>query len=76
MPPLPSVERRAARELQAECRQMLAELPTTSQEDQHFLESNSQTRTSEAAIKYRLHRKLFIEKVVQALEIYQDRLLF
>ncbi|PKA55227.1 Ribulose-1,5 bisphosphate carboxylase/oxygenase large subunit N-methyltransferase, chloroplastic [Apostasia shenzhenica] len=37
MPPVPSVERRAAKELQEECRQMLAELPTTSQEDQQIL---------------------------------------
>ena len=26
--------------------------------------------------RYRLHRKLFIEKVIQALDIYQERLLF
>ncbi len=26
--------------------------------------------------RYRLHRKLFIEKVIQALEIYQERILF
>ncbi|KAJ0080829.1 hypothetical protein Patl1_12045 [Pistacia atlantica] len=33
-------------------------------------------RTLEAAVKYRLHRKLFIEKVIKALDIYQDRILF
>lgn len=26
--------------------------------------------------RYRLHRKLFIEKAIQALEIYQERILF
>lgn len=26
--------------------------------------------------RYRLHRKLFMEKVIQALDIYQERLLF
>jgi hypothetical protein len=26
--------------------------------------------------RYRLHRKLFIEKVIQALDIYQERILF
>ncbi|XP_020573291.1 LOW QUALITY PROTEIN: protein PLASTID TRANSCRIPTIONALLY ACTIVE 14 [Phalaenopsis equestris] len=76
MPPIPSAERRAAKELQEECRRMLAQLPTTSQEDQQILECNTLTRTREAAIRYRLHHKLFIEKVIQALEIYQDRILF
>ncbi|KAK8951957.1 hypothetical protein KSP39_PZI003129 [Platanthera zijinensis] len=77
MPPVPSVERRAARELQEECRQMLASLPTTSHEDQQILDSNPEVRrTREAAIKYRLHRKLLIGKVIQALEMYQERILF
>ncbi|XP_058072259.1 protein PLASTID TRANSCRIPTIONALLY ACTIVE 14 isoform X2 [Magnolia sinica] len=77
MPPIPSAERKAARELQEECQQMLAEFPTSSDEDQQILESNPQaSRTLEAAIKYRLHRKLFIEKVVQALDVYQERILF
>ncbi|KAK8966363.1 hypothetical protein KSP40_PGU015630 [Platanthera guangdongensis] len=77
MPPVPSVERRAARELQEECRQMLASLLTTSHEDQQILDSNPEARrTREAAIKYRLHRKLLIGKVIQALEMYQERMLF
>lgn len=37
MPPIPSLERKAARELQEECHQMLAEFPTTSQEDLQIL---------------------------------------
>ncbi|OAY74076.1 Protein PLASTID TRANSCRIPTIONALLY ACTIVE 14, partial [Ananas comosus] len=34
------------------------------------------SRTREAAIKYRMHRKLFLEKVIEALDLYQDRILF
>ncbi|XP_028758618.1 protein PLASTID TRANSCRIPTIONALLY ACTIVE 14 isoform X2 [Neltuma alba] len=77
VPPIPSVERKAVKELQNECQQMLSEFPTTSKQDQKLLDSlQDATRTLEAAIKYRLHRKLFIEKVIQALDIYRDRLLF
>ncbi|KAK9267113.1 hypothetical protein L1049_009532 [Liquidambar formosana] len=77
VPPIPSAERKAVKELQEECQQMLAEFPTTSKEDQKILDSMPQARrTLEAAIKYRLHRKLFIEKVIQALDIYQERILF
>lgn len=77
MPPIPSTERKAARELQEECRQMLAEFPTNSDQDQQILDSNPEaSRTQEAAIKYRLHRKLFLEKVIQALELYQERIVF
>ncbi|XXG69097.1 hypothetical protein AAC387_Pa06g2046 [Persea americana] len=76
-PPIPSIERKAARELQEECQQILAKFPTTSDEDQQILDSNPQaSRTLETAIKYRLHRKLFIKKVIQSLEIYQERILF
>ncbi|XP_062161632.1 protein PLASTID TRANSCRIPTIONALLY ACTIVE 14 isoform X1 [Alnus glutinosa] len=77
VPPIPSMERKAVKELQEECQQMLAEFPTTSEQDQKILDSMPEARrTLEAAIKYRLHRKLFIEKVIQALEIYQERILF
>ncbi|KAE7996417.1 hypothetical protein FH972_001144 [Carpinus fangiana] len=77
VPPIPSMERKAVKELQEECQQMLAEFPTTSEEDQKMLDSMPEARrTHEAAIKYRLHRKLFIEKAIQALEIYQERILF
>ncbi|KAF5475348.1 hypothetical protein F2P56_007158 [Juglans regia] len=77
VPPIPSMERKAVKELQEECQQMLAEFPTTSEQDQKLLDSMPEpTRTLEAAIKYRLHRKLFIEKTIQALEIYQERILF
>uniref|UniRef100_A0A1D1XM32 Putative ribulose-1,5 bisphosphate carboxylase/oxygenase large subunit N-methyltransferase, chloroplastic n=1 Tax=Anthurium amnicola TaxID=1678845 RepID=A0A1D1XM32_9ARAE len=77
IPPIPSIERKAARELQEECHQMLAEFSTSSDQDKEILDSNPQaSRTLEASIKYRWHRKLFIEKIIQALELYQDRILF
>ncbi|KAK1281991.1 hypothetical protein QJS10_CPB22g00269 [Acorus calamus] len=77
LPPIPSIERKAAKELQEECLKLLAEYPTTADEDQRILDSDPQMRrTLTAAIKYRLHRKLFIGKVIQALELYQDRILF
>ncbi|KAI3922819.1 hypothetical protein MKW98_006950 [Papaver atlanticum] len=77
IPFVPSSERKAARELQEECQQMLSEFSTTPDQDQQILDSMPQARrTLEAAIKYRLHRKLFLKKVIQALEIYQDRILF
>ncbi|MED6143337.1 Protein PLASTID TRANSCRIPTIONALLY ACTIVE 14 [Stylosanthes scabra] len=77
VPPIPSSERMAVKELQQECRQMLAQYATTSKQDEKLLDSMPNApRTLEAAIKYRLHRKLFIEKAIQALEIYQDRILF
>ncbi|KAL2604028.1 hypothetical protein AAZV13_09G046500 [Glycine max] len=77
VPPIPSVERKAAKELQDECQKMLAAFATTSKQDQKLLGSMTDaTRTLEAAIKYRLHRKLFMEKVIQALEMYQEQILF
>ncbi|KAH1067803.1 hypothetical protein J1N35_032790 [Gossypium stocksii] len=77
VPLIPSMERKAVKELQEECQQMLAEFPTTSAQDQKLLDSMPEARrTLETAIKYRLHRKLFIEKVIEALDIYQERILF
>ncbi|XWS27118.1 hypothetical protein CRYUN_Cryun26dG0089000 [Craigia yunnanensis] len=77
MPPIPSMERKAVKELQEECQQMLAQFPTTSEKDQKLLDSMPEARrTLETAIKYRLHRKLFIKKVIQALDIYQEHILF
>ncbi|KAL6349963.1 hypothetical protein AAG906_002070 [Vitis piasezkii] len=77
VPPMPSMERKAVKQLQEECQQMLLEFPTTSEQDQQILDSmTEERRTLEAAIKYRLHRKLLIEKVIQALDIYQERILF
>lgn len=37
LPPIPSAERKAVKELQDECRKMLAEYPTTSEQDQKLL---------------------------------------
>ncbi|XAR56195.1 [Ribulose-bisphosphate carboxylase]-lysine N-methyltransferase [Bertholletia excelsa] len=77
VPLIPREERKAVKELQEECRQMLAEFSTNSEQDQQILDSMPEARrTLVAAIKYRLHRKLFIEKVIQALDIYQERILF
>ncbi|KAH6796075.1 hypothetical protein C2S51_037061 [Perilla frutescens var. frutescens] len=77
IPPVPSTERKAVKELQEECQQMLAEFSTTADQDEQILESIPEARrTHEAAIKYRLHRKLFMEKVIKALDIYQERLLY
>ncbi|XP_021901657.1 protein PLASTID TRANSCRIPTIONALLY ACTIVE 14 [Carica papaya] len=77
LPPVPSMERKAVKELQEECQQMLAKFPTTSEQDQKLLESMPDSRRIlETAIKYRMHRKLLIEKIIRALDIYQDRILF
>ncbi|XP_024993226.1 protein PLASTID TRANSCRIPTIONALLY ACTIVE 14 isoform X1 [Cynara cardunculus var. scolymus] len=77
LPPVPSLEIKSAKALQEECQEMLAEYSTTSEQDQHILDSSPEMSwTREAAIKYRLHRKLFLEKVIQALDVYQDRILF
>lgn len=77
LPPIPSMERKAVKVLQDECHQMLSEYATTSEQDSEILDLMPQaSRTLEAAIKYRLHRKLFIEKVIRALDIYQERILF
>lgn len=37
LPPIPSAERKAVKELQDECRKMLAEYPTTADQDQKLL---------------------------------------
>nr|XP_023927013.1 protein PLASTID TRANSCRIPTIONALLY ACTIVE 14 isoform X1 [Quercus suber] len=77
VPPIPSLERKAVKELQEECQQMLAEFPTNSEQDQKLLDSMPEaSRALDTAIKYRLHRKLFIEKVILALEMYQEQILF
>ncbi|XP_076905622.1 protein PLASTID TRANSCRIPTIONALLY ACTIVE 14-like [Bidens hawaiensis] len=77
IPPIPSLEIKAVKTLQGECQQILAQYSTTSKQDQNILDSTPEMSwTREAAIKYRLHRKLFVEKVIEALDIYQDRILF
>ncbi|KAK9055967.1 hypothetical protein SSX86_027054 [Deinandra increscens subsp. villosa] len=77
IPPVPSLEIKAVKTLQEECHQILARYSTTSKQDKHILDSTPEMSwTREAAIKYRLHRKLFVEKVIEALDIYQDRILF
>ncbi|KAL6848754.1 hypothetical protein ACP4OV_021337 [Aristida adscensionis] len=77
LPAIPGVERKSAQVLQEECRQMLDSFSTTIEQDQQILDSDHHiSKTREIAIKYRLHRKLLLEKIINALEIYQDRILF
>ncbi|KAJ4815939.1 Protein plastid transcriptionally active 14 [Rhynchospora pubera] len=77
VPIIPSRERKAARELQEECHKILGEFPTTSQQDQLVLDTDASiSKTRETAIKYRMHRKLLLEKIIEALDVYQDRLFF
>ncbi|CAK9141727.1 unnamed protein product, partial [Ilex paraguariensis] len=44
VPPIPSTERKAVKELQEECQQKLAEFPTTSEQDQRILDSKPEAR--------------------------------
>ncbi|CAJ2637638.1 unnamed protein product [Trifolium pratense] len=77
IPPIPSQERKAVKALQQECKKLLAAYATTSKQDQKLLDASPEARrTLEAAIKYRLHRKLLIEKSILALDIYQEQILF
>uniref|UniRef100_A0A0D9WKE0 SET domain-containing protein n=1 Tax=Leersia perrieri TaxID=77586 RepID=A0A0D9WKE0_9ORYZ len=77
VPAIPSVERKSAQALQEECQTMLESFSTTIQQDQDILDSDGHIRrTREIAIKYRLHRKLLLQKIIDALDIYQDRILF
>ncbi|CAM8961637.1 unnamed protein product [Rhodiola kirilowii] len=105
LPPIPSQEQSAVKELQGQCQQMLAEYPTTSEQDHEILESMPESRRTFYQVmwnhgsycskysltvcncynlqknllnmhRYRLHRKLLLEKIIKALEIYQERLLF
>ncbi|KAK3137865.1 hypothetical protein QOZ80_5AG0361450 [Eleusine coracana subsp. coracana] len=77
VPAIPSVERKSAQSLQEECRQMLDSFSTTILQDQEILDSDVHiSKTREIAIKYRLHRKLLLQKIIDSLDIYQDRILF
>ncbi|KAF3334262.1 ribulose-1,5 bisphosphate carboxylase/oxygenase large subunit N-methyltransferase [Carex littledalei] len=77
VPMIPSMERKNARELQEECLKILGEFPTTSQQDQLLLDTDASiSKSREVAIKYRMHRKLLLEKIIEALEVYQNRLFF
>ncbi|XP_066363521.1 protein PLASTID TRANSCRIPTIONALLY ACTIVE 14-like [Miscanthus floridulus] len=77
VPAIPSVERKSAQVLQEECRQMLDSFSTTIEEDQQILDSDVHiSKTREIAIKYRLHRKMLLQKIMDALDIYQDKILF
>eukprot|EP00271_Cylindrocystis_brebissonii_P007397 TRINITY_DN20894_c0_g1_i1.p1 TRINITY_DN20894_c0_g1~~TRINITY_DN20894_c0_g1_i1.p1 ORF type:complete len:526 (-),score=90.07 TRINITY_DN20894_c0_g1_i1:295-1872(-) len=78
LPPLPSLERQAALQLQDECRELLGRFPTTWEEDRELLELHGHPRSARwtAAIKYRMDRKAFHEKIIDALHIYQKSFIF
>ncbi|KQK04625.1 protein PLASTID TRANSCRIPTIONALLY ACTIVE 14 [Brachypodium distachyon] len=77
LPAIPSVERKSAQALQEELRKMSESFSTTIQQDEQILDTDEPIRkTREIAIKYRLHRKLLLRKIIDSLEIYQDRILF
>lgn len=77
VPAIPSVERRSAQALQEECRQMLSSFSTTTEQDERILDSDMDiSKTREIAIKYRMHRKMLLQKIIDSLDIYQDRILF
>ncbi|KAJ1264309.1 hypothetical protein BS78_09G253800 [Paspalum vaginatum] len=77
VPAIPSMERRSAQALQEECRQMLDSFSTTIEQDEQILDSDVHiSKTREIAIKYRMHRKMLLQKIIDALDIYQDRILF
>jgi len=77
VPAIPSVERKSAQVLQEECRQMLDSFSTTIEQDQQILDSDVHiSKTREIAVKYRLHRKMLLQKIIESLDIYQDRILF
>ncbi|CAI5475291.1 unnamed protein product [Closterium sp. Yama58-4] len=77
VPAVPSEELRAVRWLQQRCREQLGAFPTTVEEDEAVLESEGTENKSArwwAAIKYRMDRKKFLVKIIDALDIYLDRL--
>ncbi|RCV16292.1 hypothetical protein SEVIR_3G128700v4 [Setaria viridis] len=77
VPAIPSVERKSAQALQEECRQMLDSFSTTIEQDQQILDSDARiSKMREIAIKYRLHRKMLLQKIIDSLDIYQERILF
>ncbi|KAL9667774.1 hypothetical protein QQ045_002142 [Rhodiola kirilowii] len=73
LPPIPSQEQSAVKELQGQCQQMLAEYPTTSEQDQEILETMPESgRSFEAAIK----EGSKLPKVVELAGISKDGLTF
>lgn len=78
LPFLPSMEKKAVEELQEECWKILGTFPTTVDKDLNILEadSNGSSKIRESAIKYRIHRKQFINKIIESLSLYLERILF
>lgn len=78
LPYIPSTEIRSACELQHECQQLLDDFPTTLEDDTRLLNEQADVRSPrwKAAIKYRIDRKSFIKKIIQALDVYMERILY
>ncbi|KAL3701433.1 hypothetical protein R1sor_019455 [Riccia sorocarpa] len=75
---LPSHEIKAARALQLECQQHLDRFPTSLAEDRLLLETESEMRSPrwQAALRYRIDRKTFLQKIMATLDLYMDRILY
>ncbi|KAL2613598.1 hypothetical protein R1flu_025290 [Riccia fluitans] len=78
LPYLPSHEIKAARALQQECRQQLDRFPTTLMEDRRLFESESEKRSPrwQAALRYRMDKKIFLQKLMKTLDLYMERILY
>lgn len=80
LPFLPSMEKTAVEELQKECWIILGTFPTTVDQDLNILaaeaDSNGSNKIRESVIKYRIHRKQLIEKIIESLSLYMERILF
>eukprot|EP00850_Spirogloea_muscicola_P005018 SM000022S07232 [mRNA] locus=s22:650020:664623:- [translate_table: standard] len=78
MPPLPSLERASAAELAYACKRLLDSFPTSLEEDEALLQGVSKVHSLRwrAALCYRMDHKRLLKKVVLALELYKDRILY
>ncbi|BBN16965.1 hypothetical protein MPTK1_7g10810 [Marchantia polymorpha subsp. ruderalis] len=78
LPFLPSHEIKAARALQVECQQHLDQFPTTLEDDRRLYESQSEKRSPrwQAAVRYRMDRKVFLRKIIKTLDLYMQRILY
>ncbi|XP_024517520.1 protein PLASTID TRANSCRIPTIONALLY ACTIVE 14 isoform X3 [Selaginella moellendorffii] len=78
LPFLPSMEKRAVRELQKECRQLLSAYPSSYEQDVKLMAAAGEDKSVrwKSALKYRSDEKLFLRKVVRILDVYLSRLLY
>ncbi|CAM6094608.1 unnamed protein product [Calypogeia fissa] len=75
LPFLPSQEIKAARNLKQECKQLLQTFPTTLDEDRFIYDSCTDPRL-QAAVKYRMHRKILIRTIMETLDLYIQRIIY